>query len=156
MPHSDLRNPEATDDVTTAKKGDTVQVHYTGRLSDGTVFDTSRERDPIEFTLGEGDVIAGFAQAVEGMEEGETTEAKIAPEDAYGTRSEDLVVTIPREQLPQEIDPDIGQGLEMQTAEGQKVPVTVTDTSDTSIQVDANHPLAGKDLTFDLELVKIG
>lgn len=141
--------------MATAKKGDTVQVHYTGRLEDGSVFDSSEGSDPLEFTLGEGRVIPGFEKAVEGLEVGEDTSATIPPEEAYGPRSDDLVMSISRDQLPDGMSPEVGQRLEMRTQEGQTVPVTVTDTSDDTIQLDANHPLAGEELTFDVLLVEI-
>lgn len=138
-----------------AKKGDTVTIHYTGRLSDGTVFDSSRERDPLEFTLGEGRVIPGFENAVEGMETGESKTAEIPPAEAYGPRKEELVMAIPRERLPEGMDPDVGDQLQMTTAEGQVVPVRVAGADEGSVTVDANHPLAGQDLTFDIELVEV-
>ncbi|MDH5758408.1 MAG: peptidylprolyl isomerase [Gemmatimonadota bacterium] len=138
-----------------AKKGDTVHVHYTGRLEDGTVFDSSDGRDPLEFTLGEGRVIQGFEDAVSGLSVGATTETRIPPEMAYGHRSEEMVLTIPRGELPDDMDPAVGDVLEMTTEDGQSVPVAVTVAAEDSIEVDANHPLAGKVLIFDLELVKI-
>jgi len=141
--------------LATAKNGDTVHVHYTGRLEDGSVFDSSEGSDPLEFTLGEGRVIPGFEKAVEGLEVGEDTSATIPPEEAYGPRSDDLVMDISREQLPEGMSPEVGQRLEMKTQEGQTVPVTVTGTSDDKVQLDANHPLAGEELTFDVLLVEI-
>jgi FKBP-type peptidyl-prolyl cis-trans isomerase 2 len=139
----------------TAQQGDTVQVHYTARLEDGTVFDSSRDRDPIEFTLGQDEVIPGFQHAVEGLSEGETASARIPPEEGFGKRSDELVMTVPREQLPGVTDPSIGQKLELTTGDGYKIPVRVTGKSDSTVQIDANHPLAGRALEFDLELVKI-
>lgn len=141
--------------MSTAQQGDTVQVHYTGRLEDGTVFDSSRDRDPIEFTLGQDQVIPGFQQAVEGLAEGDTITARVPPEDGFGTRSEDLVMTVPRDNLPDGRDPSIGQQLELTTGDGYKIPVRVTAKSESAVQVDANHPLAGRALDFELELVKI-
>lgn len=138
-----------------AKKGNTVSIHYTGRLPDGTVFDSSRERDPLEFTLGEGRVIPGFEKAVEGMETGQSKTAEIPSGEAYGPRKEELVMEIPRERLPEGMDPDVGDQLQMTTADGQVVPVRVADADDGSVTVDANHPLAGQDLTFDIELVEV-
>lgn len=138
-----------------ASSGDTVHVHYTGRLEDGTVFDSSDGRDPLEFKLGEGSVIAGFEKAVEGLAVGEKADAQLDPEQAYGPVRDDLVMAVPREQLPDGMDPDVGDQLAMQTEDGQNVPVTVVDTDPDSIQIDANHPLAGKTLIFELELVKI-
>ncbi len=138
-----------------ASSGDTVHVHYTGRLEDGTVFDSSEGRDPLEFKLGEGSVIAGFENAVEGLEVGEKADARLDPEQAYGPVRDDLVMAVPREQLPDGMDPDVGDQLAMQTQDGQNVPVTVVDTDDASVKIDANHPLAGKTLIFELELVDI-
>lgn len=138
-----------------AKKGDTVLIHYTGRLEDGTVFDSSEGREPLEFRLGEGRVIPGFEEAVEGMKPGDEKTADVPADEAYGPRRDDLLLTVSREQLPDGLEPEVGQKLEMATRDGQKVPVVVTDTDDGSVVLDANHPLAGKDLTFDIALVKI-
>jgi peptidylprolyl isomerase len=142
--------------MATAKKGDTVHVHYTGRLDDGTVFDSSSGREPLQFTLGEGQVIPGFEQAVDGMAVGEKTEARIPPEKAYGDRSDQLVLNVGRDRFPDDVTPKVGQRFTMTTQDGQQVPVTVTDAEAESITIDANHPLAGKPLHFDLELVRIG
>lgn len=141
--------------MATASSGDTVHVHYTGRLEDGTVFDSSEGRDPLEFTLGEGSVIAGFEKAVEGLGVGESADARLEPDDAYGPVRDDLVMTVPRDQLPDEIKPEVGDRLAMQTADGQNVPVTVVEAEADAIRIDANHPLAGKTLIFELELVNI-
>lgn len=138
-----------------ASSGDTVHVHYTGRLEDGTVFDSSEGRDPLEFKLGEGSVIAGFEQAVEGLSVGDKADARLEPDEAYGPVRDDLVMAVPREQLPDGMDPDVGDQLAMQTQDGQNVPVTVVDTDESSVRIDANHPLAGKTLIFELELVDI-
>lgn len=138
-----------------AKQGDTVHVHYTGRLADGTTFDSSQDRDPLEVTLGEGMVIPGFEQALIGMAVGDQKTATIPVNEAYGPRRDELVMSVPRTQLPAGLNPEAGQQLSMQTPDGQAVPVVVPGTSDEAIEIDANHPLAGKDLTFDLLLVKI-
>lgn len=138
-----------------AKTGDTVHIHYTGRLEDGTVFDSSQDREPLSFTLGEGRVIPGFEQAVTGMEPGESKIAEIPSSEAYGPRRPEMEMNVPRSQLPDGLDPQVGQQLQMQTAEGQAFPVRVTSTSADAVQIDANHPLAGKDLTFDIQLVKV-
>ena len=138
-----------------AKTGDTVRIHYTGRLADGTVFDSSRDRDPLSFTLGAGRVIPGFDAAVTGMETGQTKVAEIPSDQAYGPRRTELELSVPRSQLPDDLDPQVGQQLHMQTTEGQVVPVTVTAASDDTVELDANHPLAGKDLTFEIELVGV-
>jgi peptidylprolyl isomerase len=142
--------------VANAKSGDTVHIHYTGRLEDGTVFDSSQGREPLRFTLGEGQVIKGFEQAVEGLEVGEKTSTSIPPELGYGERMEKLVMRLGRDQLPPGLDTEVGQQLEMTTQDGQKIPVAVTDLTDESIELDANHPLAGRTLNFELELVAIG
>ena len=138
-----------------AKDGNTVKVHYTGTLEDGTTFDTSVGREPLEFTLGEGRVIPGFEEVVKGMQVGQSKTVTIPPERAYGLRLDDLVLVIEREQLPENLDPEVGQQLQMQQADARTTVVVVTDVSETTITVDANHPLAGKGLTFEIELVEI-
>ncbi|GAA5521179.1 FKBP-type peptidyl-prolyl cis-trans isomerase SlyD [Fodinibius salicampi] len=139
------------------KDGDTVKVHYTGKLTeDGTVFDSSEDREPLEFTLGEGQLIPGFEEAVIGMEEGDDTTVEIASEDAYGERREDLELEVAKDDLPDEVDPQVGMQLQMQQQEdGRAIPVQITAVEDDYVKLDANHPLAGKDLTFDIELVKL-
>ncbi|MCK9418213.1 MAG: peptidylprolyl isomerase [Nitrospirae bacterium] len=138
-----------------AKQGDTVQLHYMGKLQDGTVFDSSRERCPLQFTIGNGQVIAGFEQAVIGMKVGELKTARIPMEQAYGPHREDMIVKMDRSKLPSGVDPKIGQRLEMTQVDDQTSLVTVTDANETTLTLDANHPLAGKELTFDIELVGI-
>lgn len=138
-----------------AKQGDTVKVHYTGKLEDGTVFDTSREREPLEFTIGEGKVIPGFEAAVVGMEAGKSRSTTVPPEQAYGERRTDRILTVERDQFPDDLDPQVGQQLEVKQPDGQAVPVTVARVSDTDVTLDANHPLAGRELTFEMELVEI-
>jgi len=140
--------------VAQAKHGDTVRVHYTGKLSDGRQFDSSAERDPLQFSLGEGKIIPGFEQAVIGMAPGDAATVTVKAQDAYGDRREDLVIVVERSDLPSELDPKIGDRLEMQRA-GQAFPVNVTATTDDTVTLDANHPLAGEDLTFDIELIEI-
>lgn len=137
-----------------AKQGDTVRVHYTGTLGDGTVFDSSREREPLEFSLGTGQVIPGFDQALTGMQPGESKKVTIPAEDAYGPHRSELVMVVDRGEFPEEISPDIGDQFEL-SQEGQSFVVNVTDISDQVVTLDANHPLAGQDLTFELELVEI-
>jgi peptidylprolyl isomerase len=139
-----------------AKHGDTVKVHYTGKLEDGTVFDTSTEREPLEFTIGEGNIIPGFEKAVVGMDPGQSKTEVIPTEQAYGPYQEEMVVTIDRKQMPAEIAPEIGQQLHIQQPNGQVLPVIITDVSDATVTLDANHPLAGENLTFDIQLVEIG
>lgn len=138
-----------------AKSGDTVKIHYTGKLEDGTVFDTSAEREPLEFTISSGQVIPGFEQAVLGMAPGESKTEKIPMDQAYGPHREEMVLEVSREQIPPDIAPEVGQQLQIQQANGQSVPVFVTDVTDNQITLDANHPLAGEDLTFEIELVEI-
>lgn len=139
-----------------AKQGDAVQVHYTGRLQDGTVFDTSRDRGPLRFTMGKGQLIAGFEQAVLGMNIGEKKTVVIPPEQGYGPHRPENVTAMDRKNLPDGLDPRVGQRLEITQADDKIILATVTAASETNITLDANHPLSGKDLTFDIELVSIG
>lgn len=138
-----------------AKSGDTVHVHYTGKLEDGTVFDTSEGRDPLTFELGKKMVVPGFENAVTGMEVGEKKTVSFPSEEAYGPRMDQLVFTVPRENLPPGYDPQQGQMLRMETKDGRQMDVMVMEADDAGVRLDANHPLAGKDLTFDVELVEI-
>lgn len=138
-----------------AKQGDRVRVHYTGRLDDESQFDSSSGGDPLEFTVGEGSVIPGFEAAVVGMSPGDQVEMRIPTADAYGERREDLILTVDRSQLPPSLDPGIGEQLNMQTSEGQQFVVTVQGKDEESVTLDANHPLAGENLTFQIELVEI-
>ena len=138
-----------------AREGDKVQVHYQGRLEDGTMFDSSQGRDPIEFTIGEGEVVPGFEQAVTGMTAGEKKTTTIAAEHAYGERMDDLLFSVGRDQVPEGMEVKVGDQLSVGLPNGESVPMQVAGVDETSLTLDANHPLAGKDLTFDLELVKI-
>ncbi len=138
-----------------AKEGDTVKVHYTGKLGDGTVFDTSEEQTPLEFTIGSGQIIPGFERAVVGMEPGETKTATISPEEAYGQHREDMTLAVERGQFPEDINPEPGQQLQVQQPDGRTAIVVVSDVSESTVTLDANHPLAGQPLTFDIELVDI-
>jgi len=138
-----------------AKDGDTVKVHYTGKLEDGSVFDFSADGDPLEFTIGEGRIILGFEEAVKGMEAGESKTVNISPEDAYGAYQEELVVMIERKEFPPHLEPEAGQELQISQPNGATAVVTVVEVTDSVVKIDANHPLAGKDLTFDIELVAI-
>ena len=138
-----------------AKNGDTVKVHYTGKLEDGTVFDSSTNRDPLQFTIGEGRVIPGFEQAVVGMNPGESKTTKVPADKAYGPHRKEMVLVVDRNQLPVDLKPKIGQQLQSRQADGGTMRVTVTDVSESSVTLDANHPSAGKDLTFDVQLVEI-
>ena len=141
--------------MSNAKSGDTVRVHYTGKLDDGTQFDSSAGRDPLEFSLGGGDVLPGFDSAVEGMAVGDSKSIQIAAGDAYGPRHEQLVQDVPREQLPDDMQPAVGMQLQAQGEDGQAIPLVVTAVDDQSNTVDGNHPLAGQSLNFDIELVEI-
>jgi FKBP-type peptidyl-prolyl cis-trans isomerase 2 len=139
-----------------AEQGDTVRVHYTGRLEDGTVFDTSRDRNPIQFTIGEGRVMPpGFEQAVVGMRPGESNTVRVPMEDAFGPYREDMVVTLDRDRFPGDLKLEVGQTLEIISSGGQRTVVTVTEVSDSEATLNANHPLAGKDLILDVQLIEI-
>jgi peptidylprolyl isomerase len=137
-----------------AKSGDTVRIHYTGKLDDGTVFDSSRGREPLEFTIGTQQVIPGFENAVVGMEAGEVKTVRIPVDEAYGDRRNELVLEVSRDQFPDHIEPRVGQQLQL-SQDGQLAVVTIADVAGDVVILDANHPLAGKDLTFELELVGI-
>ena len=141
--------------MTQAKSGDTVRIHYTGTLDDGTEFDSSSGRDPLEFALGAGQVIPGFDSAVDGMAVGESKTVTIPAEEAYGERHEQLVQQVSRGALPDDIEPAVGMQLQSQSPEGQVMMLVVTEVEEESITVDANHPLAGQALTFAIELVEI-
>ena len=138
-----------------AKKGDRVKVHYTGTLDDGSVFDSSKERDPLRFTIGEGQVIPGFEDAVIGMNPDETKTVKVAAENAYGPHLEEMVVALERDQFPEDLQPEVGQQLKVRRADDRNLIVRVTDVTETHVTLDANHPLAGEDLIFEIELVEI-
>ncbi|MEL4897133.1 FKBP-type peptidyl-prolyl cis-trans isomerase [Crocosphaera sp. Alani8] len=138
-----------------AKLGDTVKVNYTGKLQDGTVFDSSVNRDPLQFSLGEGQVIPGFEEAVVGMSPGDSKSVTIASQEAYGPYQDELVIVVDEKQMPSDLSVEVGQQLQMRHSDGQAVPVTVTNIKDDKVTLDANHPLAGKDLTFEIELVTI-
>lgn len=138
-----------------AKANDTVKVHYTGRLSDGTVFDSSLSREPLEFTIGQKMVIPGFEEGVIGMTVGETRTVRIASQNAYGPYLEDLVGPIKRAQIPPNIDLQVGAILQMQTPDGGTMLVVVKALTDETVTLDANHPLAGKDLAFEINLLEI-
>jgi len=135
--------------------GDTVRVHYTGSLDDESVFDSSRGREPLEFTIGTGQVIPGFEEAVIGLEPGGSARTRIEAEQAYGPRREELRIPIARDQFPDGMTVSQGDHLHMQTQDGQEIPVQVVEVGDENVVVDANHPLAGQALTFEIELVDI-
>jgi peptidylprolyl isomerase len=138
-----------------ARQGDTVKVHYTGKLASGKVFDSSIEREPIAFTLGAGQIIPGFEKAVEGLEPGQKTSVTIPAAEAYGPHNPEALVRVERSQLPEGMDPQIGQQLQVQQENGHAMVVRVTEVDDDSITLDANHPLAGEDLSFEIELVAV-
>lgn len=141
--------------MTQAKSGDTVRIHYTGTLDDGTQFDSSAGRDPLEFALGGGQVIPGFDSAVDGMAVGDNKTVTIPADEAYGERHEQLVQQVPKSALPEEMEPSVGMQLQSQSPDGQVMNLVVTEVEDETITVDANHPLSGQALTFALELVEI-
>lgn len=138
-----------------AKNGDTVQIHYTGKLDDGTVFDSSSGREPLTFTLGAGEVIPGFEMAVVGMSIGDAKTERIEADQAYGGHMEEMILVVPRDNMPEEMNPEIGMVVGLPTDEGDHMPAQIVDISEATITIDANHPLAGQALTFDLELVSI-
>ncbi len=139
-----------------AQQGDTVKIHYTGKLEDGSVFDSSEGHDPLEFTIGSGQVIPGFEEAVTGMAGGDKKEVTIPADKAYGQRNEEMIVQTPRDQIPADINPEVGQRLQIPGPGGETFIVQVTEVTDDYVTLDANPPLAGKDLTFAIELVSIG
>lgn len=141
--------------MTKAKTGDTVRINYTGRLSDGTEFDSSAGREPLQFTLGAGQVIAGLEAHVTGMEKGTKSTVTIPPEEAYGPRREEAIRTLDRANVPAELDLKVGAQLQARTADGDVLPVTVVDFDEARVKIDTNHPLAGRELVFDVELVEI-
>lgn len=142
--------------MTGAQQGDTVKVHYTGKLEDGSVFDSSIQRDPLEFTIGEGQIIPGFEKAVVGMEAGQNKTVQIESAEAYGPRYEEMVQIVERTQIPDNISLEVGAQLQANHPQGGPIILTVTDLTDAEVTLDANHPLAGKDLTFEIELVEMG
>lgn len=138
-----------------AKNGDTVKVHYHGRLVNGTTFDSSEDRDPLEFEIGSGSVIPGFDSGVTGMQVGEKKTISIPANEAYGDKHEDLIIEFPLDRFPADMKPEEGMQISMSTQDGQNVPVTITSVGEEIVVLDANHPLAGEELIFDLELVDI-
>lgn len=138
-----------------AKSGDTVKVHYSGRLTDGTTFDSSSGREPLEFTVGNGDVIKGFDEGVAGMSVGDKKTVHISADEAYGQKDENRVVEFPRTNFPPDMIPEVGMQLNMTNGGGQVIPVVIVEVGEENVILDANHPLAGQDLIFDIELVDI-
>ena len=141
--------------MTKIKDGNQVKVHYTGKLTDGTVFDSSEGREPLAFEMGKGMMIPGFEKGVMGMALNEEKTITIQPEDAYGSVREDMIAEVPNQQLPPEIKPEVGMELMSQTPDGQQLVVKIKEVKDDSIIIDANHPLAGQELTFDIKVVEI-
>ena len=141
--------------MTEAKQGDTVRIHYTGTLEDGTVFDSSEGRDPLEFTVGSGQIIPGLDSAIPGMSEGDAKTVNIPVDQAYGPVNAEARQDVPRADIPAEIPLEEGLQLQMQTPQGQVVPVTVVAVGEDTVTLDANHPLAGKDLTFEVTMVEV-
>ena len=147
--------PKAKKTTAKAKEGDTVKVHYTGKLKDERIFDSSQDAEPLELTVGSGQVIPGFEKAVIGMSVGDSKTVEIAADEAYGPYRDELVVEVDRERIPEDLAVEVGQPLVLRQAEGPPIRVMVTDISEQSVTLDANHPLAGEDLTFEVELVEI-
>jgi peptidylprolyl isomerase len=139
-----------------AKDGDHVSVHYTGRFDNGEIFDSSHDREePLQFIIGRGQVIPGFEKGVAGMSPSDTKTVEIPAEEAYGQYRQEMVITIEREHLPNDAQPEPGQHVTLDLPDGRMLPATVVDVSDSGVTVDCNHPMAGKDLTFEIELVEI-
>ena len=138
-----------------AKNGDTVTVHFTGKFENGDVFDTSQDGQPLEFTLGNESMMPGFEAGVLGMAVGESKTISVASEDAYGQRQDGMIATLEKSEFPDHISPEVGQQIEIKHPEGGTFRVLVTEVTDESVTLDGNHPLAGKDLVFDIELVSI-
>ncbi|ALG89443.1 MAG: peptidylprolyl isomerase [Confluentimicrobium sp.] len=141
--------------MTQVKAGDKVRIHYTGTLADGTTFDSSQGRDPLEFTVGAGEIIPGLDKAIPGMAAGDTKTVEIPCSEAYGDHNPDARQSVPRAQVPADIPLELGTQLQLQTPQGQVMPVVVAEVTEQEVVLDANHPLAGKDLTFAIELVEI-
>jgi FKBP-type peptidyl-prolyl cis-trans isomerase 2 len=138
-----------------AQNGDKVKVHYHGKLRSGETFDSSQGREPLEFTLGSGQVIKGFDDGVTGMKVGDKKTVEIPVADAYGEKNEEMLIEFPKNQFPPELNPEPGMQLMMNNGQGQQFPVNIVEVKEESVVLDANHPLAGQDLIFDLELVEI-
>lgn len=141
--------------MSTIKNGDTVSVHYTGTLTSGEVFDSSLERKPLKFTLGKGQLIPGFERAIMGLSVGEKVMANIPSKEAYGEHNSEMVLQVPNNQLPPELDAQVGMQLQLNQPDGQVIPVQITQVKVEMVTIDANHPLAGEDLNFDIEIIEI-
>ncbi|MBT8330982.1 MAG: peptidylprolyl isomerase [Deltaproteobacteria bacterium] len=138
-----------------AQVGDLVSVHYTGKLNDGEVFDSTKDRDPLEFTLGKEELLAGFENGVVGMKPGESRSVTLEPENAFGDRREDLLLKLPMKEIPQNITPSVGLQLKLSNASGNDMTVVVTEVGEDSVTLDGNHPLSGQTVVFDIELLEI-
>jgi len=138
-----------------AKTGNQVKVHYHGRLQDGTTFDSSEGRSPLEFEVGAGQVIKGFEDGVLGMKEGDKKTIHIPVDEAYGEKSEDMIIEYPKDQFPPDMKPEVGMQLNLRGQDGRNFPVVISDVKSDIVVLDGNHPLAGKDLIFDIEMVEI-
>ncbi|MCR8547926.1 peptidylprolyl isomerase [Salipiger sp. P9] len=141
--------------MTQVKTGDTVRIHYTGTLADGTTFDSSAGRDPLEFTVGSGQIIPGLDKAIPGMTVGDKKTVEVPSDEAYGPMHPEARQAVPRQEIPDHIPLDLGTQLQVQTPTGQTMQVVVAEVTETEVTLDANHPLAGKDLTFAIELIEI-
>lgn len=138
-----------------AQVGDMVSVHYTGKLTSGEVFDSSKDRDPLEFTLGNQEMLAGFEEGVIGMKPGESKSVTLQPEQAFGDRRDDLLLKLPKKEFPQDITPSVGLQLKLSNNSGANMTVVITEVGEESVTLDGNHPLAGQALVFDIELLEI-
>jgi FKBP-type peptidyl-prolyl cis-trans isomerase 2 len=141
--------------MTQVKENNTVKVHYTGKLADGEIFDSSEGKEPLAFTLGQGSLIPGFEKGLIDMKLNEKKTITIPADEAYGDPREDLLIEVPKSELPQEMDPEVGMGLVSRTPEGQEINLLVVEVKEDTVVLDGNHPLAGKELIFDLEVVEI-
>lgn len=141
--------------MTEVKSGDVVRIHYTGKLSDGTVFDSSEGREPLEFQVGAGQIIAGLDREVEGMNVGDADTVIVAAAEAYGAHDDQQVQVVPRSAVPDTIELERGARLQAQTQDGREIALTVVDFDDSQVTVDANHPLAGQDLTFEVKVMEV-
>ena len=141
--------------MTQVKSGDTVRIHYTGTLADGSTFDSSAGREPLEFTVGSGQIIAGLDAALPGMQPGEQKTVQVPSDQAYGAEDPDARFSVPRSEVPDDLPLEVGTPLQVQTSTGQMMNLTLVGVTEEEILLDANHPLAGKDLTFAIELVEI-
>ncbi len=141
--------------MSVAKAGDAVQVHYTGKLADGEIFDSSEGREPLGFSLGSGNVIPGFENAIIGMQVGEAKDVVIPVHEAYGERHEQMIQTVQRDQMELGVEPEVGMTVELHSNSGEVIPLVISEVTETTVTVDGNHPLAGQELHFNIRLVEI-